>query len=181
MKVVTFGGNFCYYPMMNYDMVFIDDDYVQCPEKVNHPNVIHLHSGVSDDSWESRRYRIAFMLREIFSRVNDDLFLVDSDVYIPLIKPVLPTSFTIPARAKPSNDIILFNMGTNLYLPVSYLRFAHDLMDEYIRKEVYKDYYVDIYLYYRLLPAVRVVPGTCHWILGKKYCINEQYNIVQTA
>ena len=177
MKVVTFGGNFCYYPLMDYDMVFVDDSFVQCPEKV-HNNAIHLDSGTKEDTWEARRYRIAYMLREIFSRVNDDLFLVDSDVYIP------PVSigggiftFCIPARAKPSNDINLFCMSTNLFIPVSFLKFARDVMDGYLNNGIWRIYYVDIYLYSKLLPITKTIPGTYHYINGKKYYISEGYII----
>ena len=116
MKVVTFGGNFCHFPLMKYDMVFVDDSFVQCPERVS--NGIHLDSGVKEDTIEARRYRIAYMLREIFSRVNDDLLLVDSDVYIPPISiGGAVYTFCIPARAKPSDNVILFCMSTNLFIP----------------------------------------------------------------
>ena len=180
MKVVTFGGNFCYFPMMGYDLVYVDDDYVQCKEKVVHPNIVHLNSGFTGDDDISRRYRIAFMLREIFARADDHILLVDSDVYIPPVKPVAPASFCIPARAKPGNDIIMFCMSTNIYVPISFAKFVNKVMDDYIKQEIYKSYYVDIYLHFRLLSTIRTVPGTCHWILGVKYCINDQYKIVQT-
>ncbi|CAJ31607.1 hypothetical protein AFV6_gp53 [Betalipothrixvirus pozzuoliense] len=181
MKVVTFGGNFCYFPLMNYDIVFVDDDYNQCLERIDHPNIIHVSSGVSDDSWESRRYRIAFILREIFSRVNDDLFLVDSDVYIPPVE--LPRniySFCIPARAKPSDDVILFCMSTNLFIPSSFLKFARDVMDDYLKNELYRTHFVDIYLSSRLIPIMKVIPGTYHFVNGKKYVIDDKY-IIQPA
>jgi len=177
MKIVTFGGNFCYFPLMNYDMVFVDDSFTLCPEKVPN-NAIHLDSGVKEDTWEARRYRIAYMLREIFSQVNDDLLLIDSDVYIP------PLSiggsiytFCIPARYKPSDDINLFCMSTNLFIPASFLKFARDVMDEYLKNEIWKTYYVDIYLYSKLLPITKVIPGTYHYINGKKYYISEGYII----
>ena len=177
MKIVTFGGNFCYFPLMNYDMVFVDDSFIQCPERVP-SNAIHLNSGVKDDTWEARRYRIAYMLREIFSRVNDDLFLVDSDVYIPMqVFDKKIYTFCIPARAKPSNDISLFCMSTNLFIPVSFLKFARDVMDEYLKNGIWRTYYVDIYLHSKLLPVIRAVPGTCHYINGKKYCVSEEYTI----
>ncbi|ACB37284.1 hypothetical protein AFV9_gp50 [Betalipothrixvirus uzonense] len=179
MKVVTFGGNFCYFPLMNYDMVFVDDSFTLCPERVNnHPNIIHLDSGVKECTWEYRRYRIAYMLREIFSRVNDDLLLVDSDVYIP---PVSLSNgiytFCIPARAKPSDDVILFCMSTNLFIPISFLKFARDVMDDYLKNEIWKNYYVDIYLHSKLLPIAKIIPGTYHIINGKKYFISPGYLI----
>jgi len=177
MKVVTFGGNFCYYPLMNYDMVFVDDSFTLCTEKV--PNsAIHLDSGTKEDTWEARRYRIAYMLREIFSRVNDDLFLVDSDVYIPPISIGGGVfTFCIPARAKPSNDVNLFCMSTNLFIPASFLKFARDVMNEYLKNEIWRTYYVDIYLYSKLLPITKTIPGTYHYINGKKYYISEGYII----
>jgi len=162
---------------MNYDMVFVDDSFIQCPERVP-SNAIHLNSGVKDDTWEARRYRIAYMLREIFSRVNDDLFLVDSDVYIPMqVFDNKIYTFCIPARYKPSDDVSLFCMSTNLFIPSSFLKFARDVMDEYLKNEVWRTYYVDIYLHSKLLPIAKTVPGTCHYINGKKYCISEGYII----
>jgi len=180
MKVVTFGGNFCYFPLMKYDLVFVDDSFVQCPERVEKvpSNIIHLNSGVSEDTWEYRRYRIAYMLREIFSRVNDDLLLVDSDVYIPPISIGGGIyTFCIPARAKPSNDVTLFCMSTNLFIPASFLKFARDVMDEYLKKETWKNYYVDIYLHSKLIPITKIIPGTYHIINGKKYIISDSYLI----
>jgi hypothetical protein len=162
---------------MKYDMVFVDDSFVQCPEKVP-SNAIHLDSGIKEDTWEARRYRIAYMLREIFSRVNDDLLLVDSDVYIPPISIGGSIyTFCIPARAKPSNDVTLFCMSTNLFIPSSFLKFARDVMDEYLKNEIWKNYYVDIYLYSKLLPIVKILPGTYHYINGKKYIISDSYLI----
>lgn len=163
---------------MNYDVVFIDDSYSQCVQRVNHPNVIHVRSGVSDNSWESRRYRIAFLLREIFSRINDDLFLVDSDVYIPPTE--LPRniySFCIPARAKPSDDVILFCMSTNLFIPSDLIKKARDIMDEYIKNQLYRTDSVDIYLFYHLAPIIKIIPGTYHFIYGRKYVIDDKYAI----
>jgi hypothetical protein len=158
-------------------MVFVDDSFVQCPERVP-SNAIHLDSGTKEDIWEARRYRIAYMLREIFSRVNDDLLLVDSDVYIPV--QVLDSkiyTFCIPARYKPSDDVNLFCMSTNLFIPSSFLKFARDVMNEYLKNGIWRNYYVDIYLYSKLLPIMKVIPGTCHYINGKKYCISEGYII----
>jgi len=178
MKVVTFGGNFCHFPLMNYDMVFVDNSFIQCPERVSNSNVIYLDSGVKEDMIEARRYRIAYMLREIFSRVNDDLLLVDSDVYIPPISiEGAVYTFCIPARAKPSDNVILFCMSTNLFIPSSFLKFARDVMDEYLKKEVWKNYYVDIYLHSKLIPVMKAIPGTYHYMNGKKWFISDSYLI----
>ena len=177
MKTVTFGGNFCYFPLMKYDMVFVDDSFVQCPERVP-DHAIHLDSGVKEDTMEARRYRIAFMLREIFSHVNDDLLLVDSDVYIPPISiGTAIYTFCIPARAKPSDNVILFCMSTNLFIPASFLKFASDVMDGYLKKEMWKGYYVDIYLHSKLIPIVKAIPGTYHYVNGKKWFISDSYLI----
>jgi len=177
MKTVTFGGNFCYFPLMKYDMVFVDGSFVQCPERVP-SNAIHLDSGVKEDTWEYRRYRIAYMLREIFSRIDDDLLLVDSDVYIPPISIGSTVyAFCIPARAKPTDNVVLFCMSTNLFIPLPFLKFARDVIDEYLKKEIWKNYYVDIYLYSRLIPIIKAIPGTYHIINGKKYIISDSYLI----
>ena len=166
---------------MKYDLVFVDDSYAQCVERVPREGSVHVESGVTDESMESRRYRIAFLLREVFKGVNDDVLIVDSDVYLPPVSVSMVTSFCIPARAKPGNDLIMFCMSTNLYVPVSFHKFAYKVMDDYIREEVYKRYYVDIWLFSKLVPVVKVVPGTCHYVLGGKYCIDESRSIVRTA
>ena len=173
MLTVTFGGNFCYFPLMRYDYVFVDDTSTTCPEKVVHPQVVHVSSG----NTTSRRYRIAFLLREVFSRLNDDLLVVDSDVYLPPFHSEKPVTLCIPAKAKPYSHVILFCDSTNNYVTKDRVKQAYRVMDDYLSRELYKDFPVDVYLVHSLHLPTLSVPGTYHFIDGEKWYIRPDRRV----
>ncbi len=172
MKLVTFGGNFCHFPLMEYDVVVVDDSYSQCLDRVSHANdrttIIHVQSGRVGDSMEDRRWRIAYLVKVAVESVQDDVLLLDSDVYVPRLDPNMFASrrvfsLCIPARAKPSNNVIVFCFGTNLYIPSSYRVFVSKVLQEYLDRNLVNQY-VDIYLTSRLIPMTLVVGGVRHYV-----------------
>jgi len=99
--------------------VFVDKSYtvgeVYYDKRVNYH---YVDTGIKPSSSEeaemiNRRIRIAKMIKEIISRINDNILFLDSDVIVNDIDYVLkqfenasvPTTIAIPARAKPSDSL----------------------------------------------------------------------------
>ena len=127
----------------------------------------------------NRRIRIAKMLKEIVSRINDNIFFVDSDVVIYNIDNLLnlfenvdvPTTIAIPAKAKPSNFIMTFFLSTNFYLPSSWRPKLREVLDNYLSNSLYTTNPVDIYIHTQLQSRTLYINGVCHYIDNLKYCI----------
>ena len=127
----------------------------------------------------NRRIRIAKMMREIISKIDDNIFFIDSDVMIDDIENLLkhfenvnvPTVIAIPAKAKPTSFIITFFLSTNFYLPLSWKPRLREILDNYLNNSLYTIHPVDIYIHTQLQSQTLYVKGVCHYIDGTKVCI----------
>jgi len=165
--------------------VFVDKSYtvgeVYYDKRVNYH---YVDTGIKPSSSEeaemiNRRIRIAKMIKEIISRINDNILFLDSDVIVNDIDYVLkqfenasvPTTIAIPARAKPSDFVITFFLSTNFYLPLSWKPKLGEVLDNYLNNSLYTTNPVDIYIHIQLQSKTLTVNGVCHYINGLKYCI----------
>jgi vacuolar-type H+-ATPase subunit F/Vma7 len=127
----------------------------------------------------NRRIRIAKMIREIISKIDDNIFFIDSDVIIDDIENLLkhfenvnvPTVIAIPAKAKPTSFMITFFLSTNFYLPLSWKPRLREVLDNYLNNSLYTTNPVDIYIHTQLQSQTLYVKGVCHYIDGTKVCI----------
>jgi len=165
--------------------VFIDKSYIigeiYYDKNVNYH---YVDTGIKpSDSEEiemiNRRIRIAKMINEIISRINNNILFLDSDVIINDIDYVVkqfenatvPTTIAIPARAKPSNFIVTFYLSTNFYLPFSWKPKLEEVINKYLNNSLYTSNPVDIFIHNQLQSQILHVNGVCHYINGIKYCI----------
>jgi len=165
--------------------VFIDKSYtigeVYYDRRVNYH---YVDTGIKyspDEAIETinRRIRIAKMLKEIVSRINGNIFFIDSDVIISDIESVLkqlekadaPTTIAIPAKAKPSNFIVTFFQSTNFYLPLQWRPKLREVLDNYLSNSLYTTNPVDIYIHNQLQSKTLYISGVCHYIDDVKICI----------
>ncbi len=163
-RVVTFGGGFCYYPLMNYDLTYVDKTYAECIDRVPKDKVKYVETRETD-----RRKRIAKMLLYILEDADDDTTIIDSDVYIPsLVKLKIPLTYCIPARAKPDNYIIIFCESTNIHVPYRYVDQVKNVIKNYLDgKYLYEE--VDINIHAQV-PFMKIaIPGTRHFVNGVCY------------
>jgi hypothetical protein len=188
-RIVTFLGKAQYLKEVieknRITDVFIDKSYtigeVYYDRRVNYH---YVDTGIKpSDSEEveiiNRRIRIAKMIKEIITRINDNIFFLDSDVIINNIDYVLkqfetasvPTVIAIPARAKPTSFIVTFFLSTNFYLPLSWKPKLREVLDNYLNNSLYINNPVDIYIHNQLQSQILHVNGVCHYINGQKYCI----------
>jgi len=131
---------------------------------------------------ENRRIRIIkLMLYIIDYLVDDDAIFIDADVGIPNVKVYADKktnkSFCIPAVNKdsPFQEIIRFCHSTNLYIKdVELLR---QYLYKYINMKAYTSIPVDIYINLVLNTVGVSVPGTWHYIDGKKYSLDNVLGI----
>jgi len=188
-RIVTFLGKAKYLKEVieknKLTDVFIDKSYTI--GEVYYERGVNYHytdTGIKyspDEATEiiNRRIRIAKMLKEIVSRINDNIFFIDSDVVINDIESVLkrfentniPTVIAIPARAKPSDIIVVFFQSTNFYLPSSWRPKLKEVLDSYLNNSLYTTNPVDIYIHNQLQSQTLYISGVCHYIYGLKYCI----------
>ncbi len=163
-SIVTFGGNFCYYPLMRYDLTYADRTYMECAEKLDGHVVKYVETKEQD-----RKRRIARMLLHILDDANDDITIVDSDVFIPsFMESRIPFTYCIPARAKPHDYIIVFCSSTNIQLPYTHVDRVKEVVKNYLDGKYWSDA-VDINIHMQV-PHVRVgKPGTRHYVNGICY------------
>ncbi len=157
--LITFGGNFCYYPLMNYDLTYADTTYMECKERLEGQHVKYVETREN-----CRRKRIARILLQILEDANDDITIVDSDVYIPSLgNSKLPLTYCIPARAKPHDYIIIFCNSTNMHIPYNYVDQIKNVIKNYLEGRYWSEA-VDINIHLQV-PHIKVaVPGTRHYI-----------------
>jgi hypothetical protein len=165
--------------------VFIDKSYII--GEVYYTKGVNYHyvdTGIKpSDSYETetinRRIRIAKMLREIISKIDDNILFLDSDVIIDDIENLLkmfknvdvPTVIAIPAKAKPSSFIITFFLSTNFYLPLTWKLRLREVLDNYLNNSLYTTNPVDIYIHTQLQSRTLFIKGICHYIDETKVCI----------
>jgi len=165
--------------------VFVDKSYIigelYYDRRVNYH---YVDTGIKPSSSEetemiNRRIRIAKMVKEIITKINDDILFLDSDVIINDIDYVLkqfenatvPTTIAIPARAKPTNFIIIFFQSTNFYLPLAWKPKLKEVLNNYLNNSLYTTNPVDIFIHNQLQSKTIYVNGVCHYINELKYCI----------
>jgi len=119
------------------------------------------------------------MIKEIISKINDNILFLDSDVIMNDIQDVIkrvedvnvPTTIAIPAIAKPSTFIVLFFLSTNFYLPVTWKQKLGEVLDNYLNNSLYTNNPVDIFIHMQLQSSTLHISGVCHYINGVKICI----------
>jgi len=165
--------------------VFIDRSYtigeVYHDSRVNYHYVdTGIKPGNSDEvEMINRRIRIAKMIKEIISKINDNILFLDSDVIMNDIQDVIkrlenvdiPTVIAIPAVAKPSSFIVVFFQSTNFYLPLTWKSKLGEVLDSYINNSLYTNNPVDIFIHNQLQSKILHITGVCHYINGTKICI----------
>jgi len=165
--------------------VFIDRSYII--GEVYYTKAVNYHymdTGIKpSENYEietiNRRIRIAKMIREIISKIDDNILFLDSDVIIDDVENLfkifknvdVPTVIAIPAKAKPTSFIITFFLSTNFYLPLSWKPRLREIIDNYLNNSLYTTNPVDIYIHTQLQSQTLYVKGVCHYIDGTKVCI----------
>jgi len=163
--------------------VFIDKSYTI--GEVYHDKRVTYHyvdTGIKPSNSDevemiNRRIRIAKMIKEIISKIDDNILFLDSDVVVNDIQDVIkrldvniPTTIAIPARAKPSNGIVIFFQSTNFYLPLSWQSTLGKVLDNYLNNSLYTNIPVDIFIHISMSSQTLHISGVCHYINGLKYC-----------
>jgi len=165
--------------------VFIDRSYtigeVYYDSRTNYHYVdTGIKPGNSDEvEVTNRRIRIAKMIKEIISKINDDILFLDSDVIMNDIQDVIkrlenvnvPTTIAIPAVGKPSIFIVVFFQSTNFYLPLTWKPKVEEVLDNYLNNSLYTNNPVDIFIHNQLQSRILHINGVCHYINGVKICI----------
>jgi len=183
-RVVTFLGKAKYLKEVietnGITDVFVDRWYIE-GELYYAPSGVRYHfldTGIRYDpprELTNRRMRIAIMIREIVKTIDDNIIFVDSDVLAKDVRKMdgldRPVVFPIPAKAKPFEHVIVFDRSTNFYLPRSYRQLLRTALDEYLEKNLYIYEPVDLYIHRKLGSTTFWLPGVCHYIDDKKYCI----------
>ena len=187
-RIVTFLGNAKYLKEAIQENkltdVFVDKSYtvgeVYYDKNVNY-HYVDTGIKLSRDNYVemiNRRIRIAKMIKEIISKINDDTLFLDSDVIVYGIEELLkrlkyvnvPTSIAIQARAKPIDFIVTFFLSTNFYLPLSWKQELERVVDDYLENSLYNHNPVDIFIHNQLKSRILRIPGVCHYINGLKFC-----------
>jgi len=187
-RIVTFLGKAQYLKEVieknRITDVFIDRSYtigeVYYDKNVNYHYVDTGIKPSNSDEVEmiNRRIRIAKMLKEIISKINDNILFLDSDVVINDIQNLIkrfeninmPSVIAIPARAKPTNFIVLFFQSTNFYLPFLWKPKLEDVLNNYLNNSLYMINPVDIFIHNQLQSQILHINGVCHYINGLKFC-----------
>jgi len=165
--------------------VFIDKSYIIGEVYYDKRVIYHyVDTGIKPSNSDevemvNRRMRIAKMIKEIISKINDNILFLDSDVVVNDIQNVtkrlenvnVPTTIAIPARAKPSNGIVIFFLSTNFYLPSSWKSKLGEVLNSYLNNSLYTNNPVDIFIHIQLQSQILHVNGVCHYINGVRYCI----------
>jgi hypothetical protein len=126
----------------------------------------------------NRRIRIAKMIREIISKIDDNTLFLDSDVTVYDINNLLkrlenvdvPSTIAIQARAKPADSIVTFFLSTNFYLPLPWRQKLKGIVDAYLENSLYAHNPIDIFIHDQLRSQILRIPGICHHINGLKFC-----------
>ena len=183
-RVVTFLGKAKYLKEVievnKLTDVFVDRSYIE-GELYYAPSGVRYHflnTGVKYDppnEMYNRRIRIAMMIREIVKTVDDNIIFVDSDVLAKDVRKLdgldRPAVFPIPAKAKPFEYVFVFYWSTNFYLPRRCRPTLKNALDEYLEKNLYRFEPVDLYIHRKIGSVTFWLPGVCHYIDDKKYCI----------
>jgi hypothetical protein len=183
-RVVTFLGKAKYLKEVietnKLTDVFVDRSYIE-GELYYAPNGVQYHfinTGVKYDppnEMYNRRVRIATMIREIVKTIDDNIIFVDSDVLANNVRKLdglnRPAVFPIPAKNKPFQNIFIFYWSTNFYLPQNCRPLLKSALDEYLEKNLYRFEPVDLYIHRKIWSVTFWLPGVCHYIDDKKYCI----------
>jgi len=187
-RIVTFLGNAKYLKEAIQENkltdVFIDRSYtigeVYYDKNVNY-HYVDTGIKLSEDNqieMINRRIRIAKMIKEIISKINDDILFLDSDVIVNNIGYLLkrlenvnvPSTIAIQAKAKPSVSIVTFFLSTNFYLPLSWRQKLEGIVDAYLNNSLYTHNQVDIFIHNQLRSQILRIAGVCHYIDGLKFC-----------
>jgi len=183
-RVVTFLGKAKYLKEVietnGITDVFVDKSYIE-GELYYASNGVKYHflnTGIRYDppnEMYNRRMRIAIMIREIVKMIDDNIIFVDSDVLAKDVRKLegsnIPTTIAIPAKNKPFENIFVFDRSTNFYLPRSYRPLLKTTLDEYLEKNLYRLEPVDLFIHRKIGSTTFWLPGVCHYIDDKKYCI----------
>jgi len=164
--------------------VFIDRSYTI--GEVHHDNRVNYHyvdTGIKPSNFNevemiNRRIRIAKMIKEIISKIDDNILFLDSDVIVYDINNLLkrlenvnvPTAIAIQARAKPTDFIVTFFLSTNFYLPLSWKPKLKGIVDAYLDNSLYTNNPVDIFIHNQLRSQILQIAGICHYINELKFC-----------
>jgi len=183
-RVVTFLGKAKYLKEViernGITDVFVDNSYIEgelyyAPSGVQYH---YLNTGVKynpQNEMYNRRIRIAIMIREIVKTIDNNIIFVDSDVLAKDVRKLdgldRPAVFPIPAKNKPFENIFVFYWSTNFFLPQSYRPLLKSALDEYLEKNLYRFEPVDLYIHRKIGSFTFWLPGVCHYIDDKKYCI----------
>jgi hypothetical protein len=187
-RIVTFLGNARYLKEAIQENkltdVFVDKSYtigeVYYDKRVNY-HYVDTGIKLSEDNQVemiNRRIRIAKMIREIISKMNDDILFLDSDVIVYGIDNLLrqlgnvdvPTSIAIQAKAKPTDFVVLFFLSTNFYLPLKWKPKLENIINDYLNNSLYTHNPVDIFIHNQLQSQILRIAGVCHYINGLKFC-----------
>ncbi|CAH69435.1 hypothetical protein [Deltalipothrixvirus pozzuoliense] len=168
MKVVTFGGHFHHfreiYDVLHHDVVIVDDNHLDgvTENTFDNVNITHYKTNVDDN----KNVSIAKTLIYIYSTVNDDVIVLDSDVYVPIRDKPLPNSptiFCIPAVNWGNKKYVLYCDSTNVFVPRLYLNPLVDMLELYLKGDI--DMPIDTYQSrYTIAFNKIVVPGTFHYL-----------------
>jgi len=187
-RIVTFLGNAKYLKEAIQENkltdVFIDHSYtigeVYYDKDVNYHYVdtgIKLSQN-NQVEMINRRIRIAKMIKEIISKINDNILFLDSDVIVYGIDNLLkrlenvtvPSTIAIQAKAKPTDFVVTFFLSTNFYLPLKWKPKLEGIVDAYLNNSLYTHNPVDIFIHNQLRSQILRIAGVCHYINGLKFC-----------
>jgi hypothetical protein len=169
VKVVTFGGHFYHFDelkkLIKYDYVFVDVKHVYGADEHTFDG-INVVEVVTDEN-DNKYVCIAKTVIQILNEVNDDVLILDSDVYVP-VDLVPRTSDTVVSICIPAVDwsrhtYVLYCHSTNMYIPRKYRMTIITSLESYIKKPSVP---VDTFLNMSIpIPIKRVViPGTFHYL-----------------
>jgi len=169
MKVVTFGGHFYHFDelkkLIKYDYVFVDVKHLYGVDEHTFDglNVVEVTTGEND----SKNIRIAKTIIQILNEINDDVLILDSDVYVP-VELVPKTSDTVVTMCIPAvnwieHTYVLYCHSTNMYIPRKYRMTITTALESYIKTPLVP---VDTFLNIHIpIPIKRIViPGTFHYL-----------------
>lgn len=178
MKIVTFCGKCSTLKrvsqFIHHDYFFVDRSFHdEFPSYLD--NLVLVDTGVpyTTDAEEmiKKRLRIRRMYQFINDMIpqNEDLLILDSDVYVKDISklPVktVPYNLAIYAVLKPSTKIDIFYGSTNIFIPSTYREKLRQILNSYDSNVP-----VDLYINWNLGSLYLYIKGVCHIINGVDYC-----------
>lgn len=168
-KVVTFGGHFYHFnelkELIKYDYVFVDVRHMYGVDQhtFDGVNVVEVATDENDD----KNVSIAKTVIRILETIDDDVIILDSDVYVP-VERVPRTSQTaislcIPAIDWGSKTYVLYCHSTNMYIPRLYrMTFISSLTTYLKNPSVSIDTYMNLHIPVNIKRIV--IPGTFHYL-----------------